>query len=243
MPDGNRLIVRSILLRAGSFTYKRGGCSVMKRMLFMAQMEAATAAKARELFRAASQHLRQDRETYRLMTFSVHMIDEFLFVYYECIAEEVLPESLCSEITPLLLDWPGGTDRRLFVPMADIFHYSRPMGEEHWRRTQSGTVPWVRIARIKPEMLSRYIFYHYQFQEERPGAGDKYGLIGLHENLLCFYQERPPTSDADLPAGTLTTSHTPDNWREVMIPHFIPWADPLPGQELWKETETLLYVG
>ena len=74
-------------------------------------------------------------------------------------------------------------------------------------------------------MVSSYIFLHYQMQEEKPGAGDKYGQISIHENLLFFYMEQPVTNEAAQHEGQLKTTHTPPNWHEVMFPHFQPWED------------------
>ena len=64
------------------------------------------------------------------------------------------------------------------------FHYQAPASEQHWKRRYKDSVPYGRIARLKPEETASYVYYHYQYQEERPGDGDKYGIIGLHENML-----------------------------------------------------------
>ncbi len=142
------------------------------------------------------------------------------------------PALLLPGADSVLSAWPGEPRRRLFVPMADIFHYQRPAGGEHWRRTRQ-TESYGRIARLKPEKVSSYVFYHYQYQEEKPGDGDKYGLIGLHENLLFFYAERPSTVEPAPYEGMLTTRNTPEDWGAVMQPHFIEWPDKQENEKIW----------
>lgn len=70
---------------------------------------------------------------------------------------------------------------------------------------------------MKPEMVSSYIFYHYQLQEERPACGNKYGLISITENLLFFYTEEPVVKEEALYDGRMKTANTPGNWTELWI--------------------------
>lgn len=142
------------------------------------------------------------------------------------------PELLLPGAGAALSAWPGEPRRRLFVPMADIFHYQRPAEGDHWRRTGQ-TESYGRLARLKPDKVSSYVFYHYQYQEEKPGDGDKYGIIGLNENLLFFYAERPSTVELAPYEGTLTTRNTPEDWGAVMQPHFIEWPDKQENEKIW----------
>lgn len=146
------------------------------------------------------------------------------------------PELLLPGADSVLSAWPGEPRRRLFVPMADIFHYQRPADGDHWRRTRQ-TESYGRIARLKPDKVSSYVFYHYQYQEEKPGDGDKYGIIGLNENLLFFYAERPSTVEPAPYEGTLTTQNTPSDWGAVMQPHFIEWPDKQENEKIWLNLE------
>jgi hypothetical protein len=125
--------------------------------------------------------------------------------------------------------------------MMDIFHFSRPQNVEHWRRNSLVETPFARVIRLRPEMVSSYIFYHYQLQEERPGMGDKYGLITLHEDLLFFYQERPRITEEAPSAPTLQTQNTPSNWQELMTLHFALWNDP--GDSQWRLIDYLTSIG
>jgi hypothetical protein len=117
--------------------------------------------------------------------------------------------------------------------MYDIFHYNRPFDNEGWARTQPVQKYVGRLARLKPEMLSSYIFYHYQLQEETPGQGNKTGIINLHENLMFFYHEEPEIYEDKKYDGKLKTSNSPENWVELMEQHFIFWVDVPENQNVW----------
>lgn len=165
-----------------------------------------------------------------------------LFLYYECHGVEILPENLMPAANPSLAVWPGGGTERRWTAMTDIFHYQAPASEQHWERKNEDSVPYGRIARLKPEETASYVYYHYQYQEERPGDGDKYGIIGLHENLLFFYSELPSTIEPAPYKGKLNTSLRPDDWAAVMDPHFMKWEEAPSGQEIWRELELIREV-
>ncbi|MCB0062225.1 MAG: hypothetical protein KDE19_08925, partial [Caldilineaceae bacterium] len=142
--------------------------------------------------------------------------------------------------------WPGASTPRHFVPMMDIFHYLAPENLHGdpvavWRRKAPVQQAWGRLARLQPAMVSSYIFYHYQMQEEKPGVGDQYGIISLHEDLIFFYQERPAVVRPAENPGKLQTTNTPNHWHDVMFPHFHLWEDAPAGQEIWREIETVYH--
>ncbi|MCK8488495.1 hypothetical protein M0651_15070 [Paenibacillus sp. MBLB2552] len=169
------------------------------------------------------------------------------YLYYECLREAaVTPEQLLMAAGERLAVWPGGEtetgmDRR-WVPMTDIFHYHQPAFGAAWRHSDRLTEPYGRLARLKPEEVASYIYHHYQYQEEEPGDGDKYGIIGLHESLLFFYSEQPATLEPATYEGKLNTSLKPVRWAEAMEPHFIPWTGVPAGQELWRKLELVLHA-
>lgn len=158
-----------------------------------------------------------------------------LFLYFESAAEHVDPLRLFLDCEAELMDWPGTDIARKWVPMMDIFHYQQPVSEKLWRRHETASKPFARIARLKPEQVASYIFYHYQYQEERPGDGDKYGMIALHENLMFFYSEFPATVEPPPYEGKLSTSGTPSDWAATMEPHFIMWDEETDGSLIWLE--------
>ena len=81
---------------------------------------------------------------------------------------------------------------------------------------------YAKVNRLKAEMVSSYIFYHYQYQEEKPGDWAKYASIYLHENLMFFYLEDPDSPETPPYTGRLDTSNTPGKWTELMNQHFLP---------------------
>ncbi|MDU4698213.1 MAG: hypothetical protein E6Y08_20585 [Paenibacillus sp.] len=172
------------------------------------------------------------------------------YLYYECLREAVPPEQLLMAAGERLAVWPGGETEtelgtgmeRRWVPMTDIFHYHQPIAGAAWRRPNRLTEPYGRLARLKPEAAASYIYHHYQYQEEKPGDGDKYGIIGLHESLLFFYSEQPATFEPATYQGKLNTSLKPERWAETMEPHFVPWTGVPAGQELWRKLERVLHA-
>jgi hypothetical protein len=175
-----------------------------------------------------------------LLTLSVFRLDSHLFAYWESIGHVVTPEALFGTMDGTLAAWPGTAAPRTFVPMTDIFHWQTPADVEHWRRKTPVERISGRLARLKPEMASSYIFYHYQLQEERPGSVEKYGQITLHENLIFFYQEYPATVEAPVIPGKLATTNTPDHWQDVMFPHFHLWEDTAPDARIWRSLEVVV---
>lgn len=86
-----------------------------------------------------------------------------------------------------------------------------------------------------PDMAASYIYYHYQYQEEMPGDGDKYGIIFISGNRLVMYLESPTEPETEKYQGCLTTHITPhDQWGKVMDPHFLPWEN---GKKEWRPME------
>jgi hypothetical protein len=176
----------------------------------------------------------------RVLTASVFRYQGLFFFYYEAVAAPIDPQDLFGEVVDLLLPWPGETTERFFIPLVDIFHCVEARGLEHWRRKSAPERVFAQLARLKPEMTSSYIFYHYQLQEEKPGSFDKYCLIGLHEDLLFFYLEHPFIPEPG--TGRLSTSQSPRNWQEVMNPHFLFWQDAPPGQDIWRTIDTIITI-
>ena len=178
----------------------------------------------------------------QLATASLFRWRDQLFFYGEGLGAPIEPAHLMPKLTPLLTHWPGAATPRPWVPMMDIFHYNAPEDGAHWHRPDSARTPWGRLIYLRPHMVSRYIFYHFQMQEEKPGSGDKYGMISIHENLLFFYGEEPAVVEAARRPGMLDSQNTPPNWHEVMFPHFQPWPDD-DGEELWRRIELVATTG
>jgi len=212
------------------------------RLTFRAQLRAAAAERLPEQLAALKLGLQKQLAMNRLMTASIFCWGDQLFFYYECPRVKMQPEELVAPLDDLLASWPGAGAPRRWVPMMDIFHYSRPLSTAHWKRSERPIERTGRVIYLRPEMVSSYIFYHYQLQEEQPGVrGGKYGLIAQHENLLFFYMEKPDVEEEESYAGHLKTKNTPPNWGEVMDPHFAPWPDE-DGERLWRPIECLFEI-
>ncbi len=216
------------------------------RALYRAQCQAERAEAAVAELRTRATNLSLGTTAGDLLTVSLLRWKDQLFAYWESIDQPRAPEELFAGADGWLEPWPGAATPRTFVPMMDIFHYLAPenlAGDpvERWRRKAPVEQVWGRVARLQPQMVSSYIFYHYQMQEEKPGVGDQYGLIALHENLIFFYQERPAVQQAAEKPGKLATTNTPEQWHDVMFPHFQLWDDAPPGQEIWREVDAIMH--
>ena len=122
--------------------------------------------------------------------------------------------------------------------MIDIFHFDTPLNEKQWKRTLPVEDRAGRLARINPELLSSYIYYHYTLQEAKRDRGNKYCVIGLHENFIFLYEEFPAEFTKSSFVGKLDTGMHVENWQTLMFPHFMPWPD-APDENL-RKLETLL---
>ncbi|MDR2932992.1 MAG: hypothetical protein LBV27_07780 [Oscillospiraceae bacterium] len=164
---------------------------------------------------------------------SLSRYEDRLIVYFETEMTDPDPRNI---VTDGLKKYPSG---ETLIRMPDIFHFSRPLNREHWER-RVPKVPNIRVNRLRYHMISSYIFYHHQLQEERRNkpARDKYGIICLDGNFMVFYLEDPAEPETMEIQGKLATSNSPDNWGELMARHFIPWED---FNEPWKPA-TLLDV-
>jgi hypothetical protein len=190
--------------------------------------------------RGHAEALRVRVDAGELLTVSAFRRGADVFVYHESVGSPIDVHDLFAGALPLLTPWPDGGALRHFVPMLDIFHCGEPLSLEYWRRKQPVERYEGKVIRLRPEKVASYIFYHYQMQEEKPGSFDKYGIIGIHENLLFFYLEKPFVLESPPKPGSLSTKNTPDNWHEVMFPHFQPWVDSAGVDDLWRDTTHVL---
>ena len=213
------------------------------RFVYRAQCHPGQEAAVGAAWRARSDALGDLQTDGRLLTASVFGWERHLFVYYETTDPTLTPDELAGDTGDLLESWPGHSQPRRFVPMMDIFHCGEPRDTDYWQRKSPPENVRARLTRLQPEMVSSYIFYHYQMQEERPGNFDKYCLISIHENLLFFYQEYPAVVESPPRTGKLSTHNTPDDWHGTMFPHFLLWDDAPAGEEIWRGIELVLHVG
>jgi hypothetical protein len=214
--------------------------SDIKRRMYRAQWKKGQIEKGRLDLAAQLQYVQKLIETESIMTLAVYEWEHHIFVYDECIGQEIAPEEIFPSLSDHLEDWPGQAEYRKWIPLVDVFHFNEPVSEEHWRRKQPVERRVGRVAHLRPEMIGSYIYYHYQLQEERAFLGDKYEIIGLHENLLFGYQEFPKVIEEPAAPRKLHTSGTPANWEDTRMDlHFQPWED---GHIFFKPIEPLLML-
>jgi L-rhamnose mutarotase len=215
---------------------------MINRLIYRGQLKENKKEEAIKYFAQQGEWLKGLIISGKIITLSVFNSGSDVFLYYECKDSKINPQELFDQSAYMLQAWPGSDEPRYWVPMQDIFHYDKPITDEYWERKAPAEKSSARIVRLKPEMVSSYIYYHYQYQEEKPCDGDKAGIIGINENLLFFYQELPEVKEIPSYKGLFSTSNTPTNWMEVMTPHFIFWENAPEGQEIWKHTDLIIMV-
>ncbi|OXM87146.1 hypothetical protein [Paenibacillus rigui] len=216
----------------------------MKRLIYRAQwLEGQDEQGLQSLLSDKDAAVQRHVDGGGIMTIAAYKWQHHVFLYYECIREVIQPEELFPSAEPFLEDWPGKAEKRKWMPMIDVFHFNEPVSYEHWLRKEPVERRAGRVAHLKPEMISSYIYYHYQLQEERAFLGDKYEIIALHDNLMFGYQEFPKVIEEPLAPKKLQTKGTPENWNDSRMDlHFQAWED---GHLYFKHIDPIftLYCG
>lgn len=198
---------------------------MIKRMIYRAEWQEGLQSEGVNALQISDQANRLVEQG-DLMTAAAFIWNEQLFLYYECVDRQVEPDEIAAAAVPFLKDWPGQAKPRKWIRMVDVFHFNEPASYDHWLRKQPIERRVGRVAHLKPEMISSYIYYHYQLQEERAFHGDKYEIIAIHENLLFGYQEFPKVIEEPVVPGRLATKGTPVPWEDSRMDlHFQPWEE------------------
>lgn len=152
--------------------------------------------------------------------------DNWVFLYVESHSDAVDPDMLAEGP---LKPFPDGIrwDRA-----NEIYHYSKPLRAEQWNRKLENKRPYLRFGRLNRDKIPSYIYLHYQLQEEKPGDGNRYGVIFMFRDYLFFYSEMPMEKETDPPAPTLFTNQCHrETWGWVIPPHFKnEWVEIFPTQ-------------
>ncbi|MDO4743047.1 MAG: hypothetical protein Q4B04_03305 [bacterium] len=164
---------------------------------------------------------------------SVCRFRDMVFIYFESRNHSVNPDEVVSG------DFIPFPDGQLFFRMSEVFHYSKPLSDQHWARKIKNKQGRMDVIFLDPEKIQSYFFYHYQYQEEKPGDGDKYGIIFIYKNLLVFYLEDPCEPETEDYCGALKTNNSPNGheWSKLMSQHFLKWQD-YNGE--WRTIEKIL---
>ncbi len=141
---------------------------------------------------------------------SIFIYENMAFMYAESKNEIINPSDI---VHADMIPYPDGSE---WENMSEVFHFSMPQSDESWERTRKKT-PRLRVNYVKHGKIASYIYYHYQYQEEYPCDGDKYGMIFHSGDLLALYTESP-CEYAPKYKGLLDTKNSPrhDDWANLM---------------------------
>ena len=137
-----------------------------------------------------------------------------LVIYAESLRSDIKCEDI---VVGEMKKYPDGS---LWENMTEVFHYSVPQSDEDWKRKMPKEV-FIKVNKLRHEKVSGYIFYHYQYQEENPCDGNKYGIMFISGDYIFFYLEEPEEF-AERYKGTLDTHASPvhEEWAKLMNQHF-----------------------
>ena len=212
----------------------------MQRRIYRAVLKECNESKGIDVLKSTKTNLQSLADAEKIYYPSIFRYENQVFLYFEFAEAELFPEDFLQEANAHLEIWPGFEGKRKWVLMHDVFHYQQPQSVDEWKRKTKVESFWCRVIRLKPEMISSYIFYHYQYQEENPGLYNKYGIIGIHDNLLFMYIELPDYTESISYKGLLDTSNTPEDWGPLMENHFSPWPDSKGKDDFWRDAEILV---
>ncbi len=150
----------------------------------------ALPAAAGECRRAAQELIAQGR----LMTAAAYLYGRQVFMYAECLGEELPPEEITAALTPLLTPWPQKEEMKPWARMYHVYWHCEPADADDWRESRPRARRRGRIAHLKPDKLFGYVTHHRAIVEEGLLRGDKYMSIALHEDVLFSYFEEPRSS-------------------------------------------------
>lgn len=210
------------------------------RCFYEGQMQPAFQEQCLASLKQREMALQQLAEEGKLMTLCVYVYGVHLYVYYEALGEERKPEELFQGSEAYLVPYPGKDQLRFWAERTDVFHFNIPIDAEDWKRPQLPQKRRGSIAMLRPECISRYIFFHYGLQEERNFLGDKYEIISLRDNLLFGYFELPRLIETPSVPGQLYTGVMEQVWQDArMGENFYKWPD---TNEYWKDLDSILEI-
>lgn len=219
----------------------------MQRLIYYSQLRNGMIDAFQHVVQEDAHTLREEWVALQLFNVSVFTSDPYVCVYAEAAGEtSVSAWDWPVSFDRYLVKWPTEPDssnetlHRLSVPMIDVFHDGLPIDADSWHDNRHVAERIGSIARLKPEMVSSYIYYHYQRQEEMPDSFNSSYMIGAFGRILFSYYESPSWISTSERQGHLSTKQTPSNWHEVMLPHFELWEDAEAGKQLWRKMERIM---
>jgi len=202
--------------------------------MYRAQVKPGKQQLLQEAFKSGCESWKAALNEQGAETCSIFAYEHSLFIYVEASfgsGDWVWPEEFQHWLEP----WPDLAAGHVYqVLMPNVF-FDGTVSEVQSCRQQRETSERIgSIAFLKPDMVSSYVFYHYQMQEEKPGSFNQSYSIGLHGELLFSYYELPAMRGPSH-IGKLATNHTPSNWHDVMAELFA--AGQAADSPLWMKLE------
>ncbi len=160
----------------------------------------------------------------------IYSFEDMLFMYFETERNDINPTDIISNMKR----FPNGEK---WVRMMNIFHYSKPISREYWKRKAKSKETLMRIVYLKPEKVSAYIFYHYKMQEEAHPKYDKFGSIFIYSNMLVMYNEYPEEhAEIDI-EPTIPENNLPNYKGDIIKDMSVEWKD---FDGCWRECKRIL---
>jgi hypothetical protein len=116
-----------------------------------------------------------------------------IFLYEEAAEGFETPGNFLKPLEQYLKPWPEADGDCFFAPMYPVYYHDRADDPEDWEKNRTGKKRIGRIAFLKPEKLTSYVYWHTAIVKEGLFKGDKYQFISIHENVLFSYFEEPKT--------------------------------------------------
>ena len=132
-------------------------------------------------------------QTGSLLSVSLYRFRKMCFLYCEAEGDPPQPESIFPMLIPFLELWPEEAGKLCWAPMYPVYYHCIPKEPESWMGGRKGKERIGRIAFLKEEKLTSYVYWHKALVEEGLFCGDQYQFISLHENVLFSYYEEPKT--------------------------------------------------
>lgn len=147
------------------------------------------------------------------MTVALYRYQHMIFLYYEGLHRELVPQTLFPALTACLESVPVKGGHEQWLPMHTVYYNAVPKSVDSWQRV--GKKERIgRIAYLIPDKLVSYLYYHKELLEEGLFEGERYLSIGLYDTILFTYSESPRVI-THLRLESAEESTVITRWRQV----------------------------
>lgn len=178
-----------------------------------------------------------------LVTLSLYRYRSTVYLYLETTDPALDAETLFESFSHWLSACPGNEGPRYWIELMNIHYWHNPGSLEHWKRPGPVEKRMGKLNRLKSEMVSSYIYYHYLAQISGSNDQNKYVCAYLDENYIFMYVEMPKIVEPTAPWPTAPGIETPagPDWHVLMEQHFIRIPElPQRPDVHWYEMEPIL---